>query len=80
MERTENDNGQPTRLIYFTGGKLDFTLITADELATATYDRGLSDERRKHRSSDSPGKPAGGYYWDYAMSKSGGCSSLLHYD
>lgn len=26
------------------------------------------------------GKPAGGYYWDYAMSKSGGCSSLLHYD
>ena len=39
VERTENDNGQPTRLIYFTGGKLDFTLIAADELTAATYER-----------------------------------------
>lgn len=26
------------------------------------------------------GKPAGQYYWSYTVSKSGGCSSALHYD
>lgn len=31
VERLENDDDQPTRLIYYVGGKLDFTLVGAGE-------------------------------------------------
>lgn len=31
VERLKNEIGQPTRLIYYTGGKLDFTLIAVNE-------------------------------------------------
>lgn len=39
VERLENDLGHPTRLIYYAGGKLDFTLIPADDLPTAAHTR-----------------------------------------
>lgn len=39
VERLENDLEQPTRLIYYAGGKLDFTLIPAGDLATAIHTR-----------------------------------------
>lgn len=39
VERTENDLGRPTRLIYYAGGKLDFTLVPANELRDAGYER-----------------------------------------
>ena len=32
-----------------------------------------------HRYNIFEGRPGGKYYWAYSMSKSGGCSSLLHY-
>lgn len=38
VERLENDL-HPTRLIYYAGGKLDFTLIPAGDLATAVHTR-----------------------------------------
>ncbi|WP_263995404.1 aminoglycoside 6-adenylyltransferase [Mycobacterium yunnanensis] len=38
-ERLANGVGPPTRLIYYAGGKLDFTLIPAGELATAVHTR-----------------------------------------
>lgn len=38
VERLENDNDQPTRLIYYAGGKLDFTLIDIED-ERGTYDR-----------------------------------------
>lgn len=31
VERLENGDGQPTRLIYYVGGKLDFTLVDVNE-------------------------------------------------
>ncbi len=39
VERLENPDGDPTRLVYYAGGKLDFTLIAADRLKAAPYDR-----------------------------------------
>lgn len=40
VERLEDeDSGYPTRLIYYKGGKLDFTLIPAEDLATVEHDR-----------------------------------------
>lgn len=40
VERLEDeDSGYPTRLIYYAGGKLDFTLIPAEDLSTIEYDR-----------------------------------------
>lgn len=38
VERLENGDDQPTRLIYYVGGKLDFTLISVDEIR-GHYDR-----------------------------------------
>lgn len=40
VERLEDeDSGYPTRLIYYKGGKLDFTLIPAEDLPTVEHDR-----------------------------------------
>jgi|KBSSwiStaDraftv2_1062776.scaffolds.fasta_scaffold111916_1 aminoglycoside 6-adenylyltransferase len=39
VERLANGLGPPTRLIYYVGGKLDFTLIPASDLATAVHTR-----------------------------------------
>lgn len=39
VERLENGDGHPTRLAYYAGGKLDFTLVPADQLAGKTYPR-----------------------------------------
>lgn len=39
VERLENGDGRPTRLAYYAGGKLDFTLIPADQLGGKTYRR-----------------------------------------
>jgi aminoglycoside 6-adenylyltransferase len=41
VERLENSDDQPTRLIYYVGGKLDFTLIGVDE-DRGEYDRPFS--------------------------------------
>lgn len=38
VEKLENENDQPTRLIYYSGGKLDFTLIDVAEKHN-NYDR-----------------------------------------
>lgn len=32
MERLENGDDKPTRLIYRLGGKLDFTLVSVDDV------------------------------------------------
>ena len=39
VERLEDDLDRPTRLIYYAGGKLDFTVIAAEELPTAAHAR-----------------------------------------
>ncbi|MBA0047218.1 aminoglycoside 6-adenylyltransferase [Mycobacterium sp. NPDC050853] len=40
VERLEDEDlGYPTRLIYYAGGKLDFTLIPFEDLAAAEHDR-----------------------------------------
>ncbi|MFD6198804.1 aminoglycoside 6-adenylyltransferase [Mycobacteriaceae bacterium NPDC060252] len=40
VERLEDeDSGYQTRLIYYAGGKLDFTLIPAEDLADMAHDR-----------------------------------------
>lgn len=39
VERLEDDEGRPTRLVYYAGGKLDFSLLPAGELNGHTYDR-----------------------------------------
>lgn len=39
VERLENADGNPTRLAYYVGGKIDFTLLTPDQLGARTYDR-----------------------------------------
>ncbi|TDZ45102.1 aminoglycoside 6-adenylyltransferase [Mycobacteroides franklinii] len=40
VERLEDeDSGYPTLLIYYAGGKLDFTLIPAEDLSTMEHDR-----------------------------------------
>ncbi|MFB1298522.1 aminoglycoside 6-adenylyltransferase [Mycobacterium sp. pW049] len=39
VERLANGLGPPTRLIYYAGGKLDFTLIPARDLATTVHTR-----------------------------------------
>ncbi|WP_234795569.1 aminoglycoside 6-adenylyltransferase [Mycobacteroides saopaulense] len=40
VERLEDeDSGYATRLIYYAGGKLDFTLIPHEDLSTVTHDR-----------------------------------------
>lgn len=41
VERLENGDDQPTRLIYYVGGKLDFTLVSVDE-DRGEYDRPFS--------------------------------------
>lgn len=41
VERLENGEGHPTRLIYYAGGKLDFTLVPSDE-QPREYDRSFS--------------------------------------
>lgn len=41
VERLENGDDQPTRLIYYVGGKLDFTLVSVDE-DHGEYDRPFS--------------------------------------
>lgn len=42
VERLENGEDQPTRLIYYVGGKLDFTLIRIDEERGCTTARSPS--------------------------------------
>ena len=39
VERLQNGDGHPTRLAYYVGGKLDFTLIPAGQLRGTTYER-----------------------------------------
>lgn len=40
VERLEDEDlGYPTRLIYYAGGKLDFTLIPSEDLAESEHDR-----------------------------------------
>jgi aminoglycoside 6-adenylyltransferase len=39
VERLENDLEHPTRLIYYVGGKLDFTLMPAGDLPTVVHTR-----------------------------------------
>lgn len=39
VERLENADADPTRLVYYIGGKLDFTLVPADRLNGMTYER-----------------------------------------
>ncbi|AXB48430.1 adenylyltransferase [Amycolatopsis albispora] len=39
VERLEDDDGNPTRLVYYAGGKLDFTLLPAVAFAGRSYDR-----------------------------------------
>lgn len=39
VERLENADGHPTRLVYYADGKLDFTLIPADQLGSGSYVR-----------------------------------------
>jgi aminoglycoside 6-adenylyltransferase len=39
VERLENAEGCPTRLAYYIGGKLDFTLIPANRMSGTTYER-----------------------------------------
>lgn len=39
VERLEDDDEHPTRLIYYVGGKLDFTLLPADRLRNRVYQR-----------------------------------------
>ncbi len=46
MERLENGDGEPTRLVYYAGGKLDFTLLRAGSLSGRVYDRRSSAPRQ----------------------------------
>lgn len=39
VERLEDDDGNPSRLIYYEGGKFDFTLLPAGRLAGRVYSR-----------------------------------------
>lgn len=39
VERLENPGWHPTRLIYYASGKLDFTVIPADQLVGTVYQR-----------------------------------------
>ena len=39
VERLPNPGWHPTRLVYYAGGKLDFTVIRADALSTSRHDR-----------------------------------------
>ncbi|WP_051133275.1 aminoglycoside 6-adenylyltransferase [Nocardia paucivorans] len=39
VERLEDGDGNPTRLVYYAGGKLDFTLLPADDLGGRFYGR-----------------------------------------
>lgn len=39
VERLQNDDGYPTRLVYYVGGKLDFALIPASRLEGTMYKR-----------------------------------------
>ena len=39
VERLEDGEGNPTRLVYYVGGKLDFSLLPAEELSGRGYDR-----------------------------------------
>lgn len=39
VERLDNPGWHPTRLVYYAGGKLDFTIIPATALSGRTYDR-----------------------------------------
>ncbi|MBN6042189.1 aminoglycoside 6-adenylyltransferase [Amycolatopsis sp. 195334CR] len=39
VERLEDGDGNPTRLVYYAGGKIDFTLLPAGALENKTYDR-----------------------------------------
>ncbi|WP_063054042.1 aminoglycoside 6-adenylyltransferase [Nocardia arthritidis] len=39
VERLEDSDGNPTRLVYFGGGKLDFTLLPAEDLGGRVYER-----------------------------------------
>lgn len=39
VEKLENANNQPTRLIYYIGGKIDFTLVEVGEFYNSGYDR-----------------------------------------
>lgn len=39
VERLEDGDGNPTRLIYYAGGKIDFTLLPAERLAGRGYAR-----------------------------------------
>ena len=41
VERLENSEDQPTRLVYYVGGKLDFTLVSTDD-DRGDYDRPFS--------------------------------------
>ncbi|NLU68177.1 aminoglycoside 6-adenylyltransferase [Streptomyces sp. HNM0574] len=38
VERLEDGDGNPTRLVYYAGGKLDFTLLEAGELKGRAYE------------------------------------------
>lgn len=39
VERLEDKDGNPTRLVYYAGGKIDFTLLPAERLAGRGYTR-----------------------------------------
>ena len=39
VERLQDGDGNPTRLIYYAGGKIDFTLLPAERLAGRGYAR-----------------------------------------
>ncbi len=39
VERLEDGDGNPTRLVYYAGGKLDFTLLPAEDLRGRIYER-----------------------------------------
>ncbi|MFI2474551.1 aminoglycoside 6-adenylyltransferase [Nocardia xishanensis] len=39
VERLEDGDGNPTRLVYYKGGKLDFTLFAAGDLEGRVYER-----------------------------------------
>ena len=39
VERLNDGDGNPTRLIYYAGGKIDFTVLPADRLAGRSYTR-----------------------------------------
>ncbi|WP_409429449.1 aminoglycoside 6-adenylyltransferase [Mycobacterium sp. SMC-11] len=61
VEHLENDQEQPTRLIYYVGGKLDFTSTPAGDLPTPVHTRPfqslLDKDARARNRRRRPSKP-----------------------